>query len=197
MGCSIPHVIELTYCRNHVVWTYKKAKPWPLTVITKPRDWMSEWWYCSEICQASRLLPRRLSNVRTIGQHISRGFKFLRNLAIRHPSTQCITSLMPAQGSIYSSMIPVKQPCRHASRWWYHQVDTFSALLALCEGNPPVTGGFPSQRPVTRSFEIFFDLRLNKRLITQPKRRWFETPLRSLWRHCNDHVDLQKLIIRV
>ena len=36
----------------------------------------------------------------------------------------------------------------------------FSALLALCEGNPLVTGGFPSQRPVTRSFEVFFDLRV-------------------------------------
>ena len=35
------------------------------------------------------------------------------------------------------------------SAWWRHQMETFSALLALCEGNPPVTGGFPSQRPVT------------------------------------------------
>ena len=35
--------------------------------------------------------------------------------------------------------------------WWRHQIETFSALLALCEGNSPVTGEFPSQRPVTRS----------------------------------------------
>ena len=35
--------------------------------------------------------------------------------------------------------------------------------MALCEGNPPVTGGFPSQSPVTQSFDVFFDLRLNKR----------------------------------
>ena len=40
---------------------------------------------------------------------------------------------------------------------------TFAALLALCAGNSPVTGEFPSQRPVTRSFDIFFNLRLNKR----------------------------------
>ena len=33
--------------------------------------------------------------------------------------------------------------------WWHHQMETFSALLVLCEGNPPVTGGFPSKRPVT------------------------------------------------
>ena len=43
---------------------------------------------------------------------------------------------------------------------WRHQMETFSASLALCEGNPPVTGGFPSQRPVTRSFDVFFDVRL-------------------------------------
>ena len=38
---------------------------------------------------------------------------------------------------------------------WRHQIETFSALLALCEGNPPITGGFPSQRPVTRNFDVF------------------------------------------
>ena len=53
-----------------------------------------------------------------------------------------------------------------------------SVLLALCEGKP-------LQRPVTRSFGAFFDLRLNKRLSKQSRRRWFETPLRSLWRHHN------------
>ena len=41
-------------------------------------------------------------------------------------------------------------------------METFSALLALCAGNSPVTGKFPSQRPVTRRFDVFFDLRLNK-----------------------------------
>ena len=37
-------------------------------------------------------------------------------------------------------------------------------VLALCTGNSPVTGEFPSQRPVTRSFDVFFDLRLNTQL---------------------------------
>ena len=41
-------------------------------------------------------------------------------------------------------------------------METFSALLALCAGNSPVTGEFHSQRPVTRNLDIFFDLRLNK-----------------------------------
>ena len=69
--------------------------------------------------------------------------------------------------------------------WWRHQMDTFSALLALCEGNSPVTGEFPSQRPVTRNFDVFFDLRLNKRLSERSCGWWFETLLSPLWRHCN------------
>ena len=59
-------------------------------------------------------------------------------------------------------------------------------LLAQCAGNSPVTGEFPSQRPVTRSFDVFFDLSLNKWLSKQSKRRWFETPSRSLWHHLID-----------
>ena len=69
--------------------------------------------------------------------------------------------------------------------WWRHQMETFSALLALCAGNSPVTGEFPSQRPVTRSFDVFFDMSQNKRRSKQSRRWWFETPSRSLWRHCN------------
>ena len=69
--------------------------------------------------------------------------------------------------------------------WWRHQIETFSSLLALCVGDSPVTGEFPTQRPVTRSFDVFFDLRLNKRLNKQSRLRWFETPSRSLWRHYN------------
>ena len=64
-------------------------------------------------------------------------------------------------------------------------METFSALLALYEGNPSVTGGIPPQRPMTRSFDVFFDLRPSKRLSRQSRRMWFETPSRSLWHHCN------------
>ena len=48
-----------------------------------------------------------------------------------------------------------------------------------------VTGEFPSQRPVTRSFDVFLDLRLNKRLSKQTSSRWFEAPWGSLLSHCN------------
>ena len=69
--------------------------------------------------------------------------------------------------------------------WWRHQMETFSALLTLCAGNSPVPGEFPAQRPVTRSFDVFFDVRPNKRLSKQSSGWWFETLSRSLWRHCN------------
>ena len=42
--------------------------------------------------------------------------------------------------------------------WWRHQMETFSASLTLCAGNSLMTCEFPSQRPVTRSFDVFFDL---------------------------------------
>ena len=48
--------------------------------------------------------------------------------------------------------------------WWRHQMEIFPALLAICAGNSPVTGEFPAQRPVMWRFDVFFDLRLNKRL---------------------------------
>ena len=48
----------------------------------------------------------------------------------------------------------------HCHSLWRHQMETFSALLAFCIGNSPVTGEFPAQRPVTRSFDVFFDLHL-------------------------------------
>ena len=52
--------------------------------------------------------------------------------------------------------------CRCA--WWRHQMETLSALLTRCARNSPVTGESPLQRTLTRSFDVFFDLRLNKRL---------------------------------
>ena len=64
-------------------------------------------------------------------------------------------------------------------------METFSALLVLCAWNSQFTGEFPAQRPVMRNFDVFFDLRLNKRLSKQLRGWWFETPSRALWRHCN------------
>ena len=69
--------------------------------------------------------------------------------------------------------------------WWRHQMETFSTLLANCAGNSP--------RPVTGSFDIFFDLCLNKRLSKHSWGWWFETLSCPLWHHCN--ASLISLII--
>ena len=84
-------------------------------------------------------------------------------------------------GGLTSSMLSERS-------WWRHQMETFSVLQALCTGKSPVTGMLPSQRPVKWSFDVFFDLRLNKRLSKQSRRQWFETSSRSSWRHCDVHV---------
>ena len=89
--------------------------------------------------------------------------------------------------------------------WWRHQMETSCVTGPLCG---EFTGEFPSWMPVTRSFDIIIDLFqiwpqnrilhektsekdpsnvfLNKRLSKQSRRRWFETPSRSVWRHCNE-----------
>ena len=64
----------------------------------------------------------------------------------------------------------------------------FNDIAPLCEGNPTVTSGFPSQRPVTWSFDVLFYLRLTKRRSKQSRRRRFETSSRSLWPHCHEHI---------
>ena len=86
---------------------------------------------------------------------------------------ECVISTWP-----YDNLLGGFEP------WWRYQMETFSALLALCAGNSLVTVEFPSQRPVTQSFEDFFDLRLNKLLSKQSWAWWFETPPRTLWCHC-------------
>ena len=71
--------------------------------------------------------------------------------------------------------------------WWCHQMETFSALLAICAGNSPVPSEFPAQRPVMQIFDVFFDLRLNKPLSKKSWGWWFEMLSSPLWCHRNEH----------
>ena len=62
--------------------------------------------------------------------------------------------------------------CKHSMQnvclpWWRHHMETFSALLAICAEISPVT----AQRPVTRSFDVFFNLRLKKPLSRTPMQK--------------------------
>ena len=89
-------------------------------------------------------------------------------------------------GNVFRFRKALTDPCTASTTaWWRQQMEIFSALLGLCADDSPVTCEFPSQRPVTRTFGAFFDLCLYKQLSKQSRRRWFETPSRILWRHCN------------
>ena len=88
---------------------------------------------------------------------------------------------------------------RHSASLYDHVTmnhNTFRCMMTSSNGNifrvtSPLCGEFtgpdefPAQMPVTRSFDVFFDLRPNKRLSKQPWGWWFETPSWSLWRQCN------------
>ena len=79
---------------------------------------------------------------------------------IKHTTWWCITMMTSSNGSIFRVTGP------------------------LC-GEFTGLGEFPTQRPVTRCFDVFCDLRLNKRLSKQPRGWWFEPSSWSLWRQCN------------
>ena len=81
--------------------------------------------------------------------------------------------------------------------WWRHQMEISSALLAICAGNSPVPGEFHTQRLVTRSFDVFFDLRPNKRLSKHSWGWWFETPSHPLWRHRNFYIHPWEVLIGI
>ena len=124
-------------------------------------DWLS-WWY------VFNSIPMAHKNDRS-KYYIDRWIN-IKATNIRYWYPECHWKLKKCSVSLAS--------------WWRHQMETFSALLALCAGNSPVSGEFPAQRPVTRSF-FFFDLHLVKRLSKHSRGWWFETLSRPLWRHCN------------
>ena len=87
----------------------------------------------------------------------------------------------PASGVVFTSSLIFScknmMTSSNGNKWKRHQMETGH----LC-------GKFPAQRPVTRSFDVFFDLRLNKRLSKQSWGWWFETLSRPFWRHRNDII---------
>ena len=68
--------------------------------------------------------------------------------------------------------------------WRRHAMETFSVLLAPCEGNPSVAKGFPSQKVSNMSFPVSFDISPTKLLNKQGSWRWFETA--KCWFQCNN-----------
>ena len=103
--------------------------------------------------------------------------------------SEVFTKLTNHQISKWSMHLLVDTVTVLARAWWRHQMDFF-CITGICAGNSTVPGEFPAQKPVTRSFDVFFDLRLNKRLSKQSWGWWSETPPRSLWRQCNGAISI-------
>ena len=144
-------------------------------------------------CQRQALILRIHSTVRVLGVkgHLFNNVYYMPALIIIRPSTfdilknsqiipPTVYTIVAAQVQKSSYRLVLSWPsftlvCHAAYvmeeylpwTWWRHQMETFSALLAICAGNSPVTSEFPAQRPVTQSFDVFLDLRLNKRLSKQ------------------------------
>ena len=138
--------------------------------------------------------PLNIINWNTVLCHYNT-VNFHQNHHNRHPIAcplgQDMGSLLWVQALIYVLPLSLKSCMEyHVISLWRRQMETFSMLLAICAGNSPVTSQFLSQRPVTWSFDVFFDLHQNKWF---SKQRWgwsFEMPSCPFWRHCNDFTAL-------
>ena len=151
--------------RHHIVWIlwilYVLKRQYVAIVISGQVSTPQPGWRVT-------VIPVRLGVCQTCGMHISTDGR-----------------IFSVQSSMGLSRPGFGQRRGHLPPWWRHQMETFSALLAVCAGNSPVPGEFPTQRPVTRGFDVFFDLRLNNRLSKQWWGWWNENLSRSLWRHRN------------
>ena len=87
--------------------------------------------------------------------------------------------------NIDRNTLPNHLPTSTVSLWWRHQIETFSALLALCAGNSPVTVNSPHKGQWRGTLMFSLICALNKPLSKQSRCWWFETPSHPLWRHCN------------
>ena len=157
--------------RPPVQWVVRKFCH--VTVISKAFSL-----FCLEVVSICTYSSKcRLSNIKDSKTSISQK-------AHQHCNTRTIVVL----DNIIPITCNVHVPQNKYYTWWRHQMKTFFAWLAPCAGNSAVTGEFPVQRPGTRSFDVSFDLRLNKQLSSESWGWWFETQSRSWWRHRNvDH----------
>ena len=133
-------------------------------------------------------IPSRYNNEQTTKQTKAINNSYI-YIYISHVNvTQTVPDISPLMHRHQDPLLVDDVLVFNEEAWWRHQMVTLSALLALCDGNSPVTGEFPSQRPVTQNFDVLFDLCLNKQLSKQLICPWFETPSCSLWHHCKKYL---------
>ena len=137
---------------------------------------------CPHQTTPTRLVPtRQLDFSWNMSQYI-----FKQKLCETHASIQCDSGKSNRYIAIYPWPIFVTRPGRP---WSYPMMTSsngkiFRVTGPLC-GEFTGPGEFPTQRPVTRSFDVFFDVRLIKRLSKHSRGWWFETLSHPLWRPRN------------
>ena len=192
-------------CKMTAIWsTHQRLKPlWLIDAILHHKIWSYwlrqgvAWWHQAITCGNVDCSTMRFCGIYIGAMSLEMRSKSI--LDINGLVQDCSISIANAleilqsctKPSIWSMIIAIPVQYRidmslKSITWWRHQMETFSALLAICAGNSPVAGEFPAQRPDTRSFDVFFDLRLNKHLSKQSWGWWFQTPTRPLWRNRNE-----------
>ena len=178
--------------------TCYQLDPWEQTSVKFQSQWLGREWASSKLPILFPKCPLKLTKLNMIMKEVPTNFSIY-NIEIENkvpiklstlpntwnPNTNFLDSVNCFWK--FDTQCPIGILCAVISTWWCHQMETFSALLAICAGNSPVSGEFPTQRPVMRSFDVFFDLHLIKRLSKHSRGWWFETLSCLLWRHCN-HV---------
>ena len=122
-------------------------------------------------------------------------FKRRRSMKSKWKESSIYCKFSTASGSIYLL-------------WWYIYIrignlqftwQNSAIMMTSSNGSffrvaGPLWGEFTGHRWILlskdsdASFDAFFDLPPNKRLSKQSRRRWFDTPSRSLWRRCKYNV---------
>ena len=112
-----------------------------------------------------------------------RRYKTYTGISIKSVLSGTVWNVVYVSSKIYVSLWPYAEQ-QNCVMMTSSNGNIFRVTGPLC-GEFTGPGEFPTQRPVTRSCDVFFDLRLNKRLSKQPWGWWSETPSSSLWRHRN------------
>ena len=157
--------------------------------VSKPRDLYLELSDRSEIwqelrqqcCRCACQISKRYDNLK----YQSRGFETLRDLTKR----RLFGYWDGAQVSLNLDTAVICGLTLHSNDGLSSQNFSFHDDVIKWKHFPrywSFVRGIPlTKTSDARSFDVFFDLRLDKRLRKPSRRRWFKTPSRSLWRHCH------------
>ena len=139
------------------------------------QEWLQKHAWCYRVFHLASAYFAMLS-------HLSRCYRIFHDVIVAYISTT--HTLSHLKMNVMASLVNLQWPVSIDFMMTSSNGNIFRVTGHLC-GEFTGPGEFPAQRPVTRSFDVFFDLRPNKRLSKQPWGWWFETPSWSLWRQCN------------